>query len=196
MTGIQEFAATLSAIPEAEFTDEGVLDYLRRNPVNPQSLEPYLYFSSEHYTRNLVLHTPLFDLIAICWEMGQQSAIHNHRNQRCWMAIAYGQVQVQNFRLICKDPATQYCELQPTDRYIIDGERPAEVDPNEPIHLVANPAAFGSRAVTLHIYSRPFDTCEVYDFKARRYRDVTLVNTSEYGVLKSDLRVEKAVLVR
>jgi cysteine dioxygenase len=195
VTTIEEFAAGLGAIPEGDFTDEGVLDYLRLNPVSPQSLAPYLYFSAEHYTRNLVDHTPLFDLIAICWEQGQQSAIHNHRNQRCWMAIAYGQVQVQNFRLIRKDPARQYCELEPTDRYIIDADRPAEVDPREPIHLVANPAAFGSRAVTLHIYSRPFDTCEVYDFKARRYQDVTLVNTSEFGVLKSDLQVEKAVLV-
>jgi cysteine dioxygenase len=195
MTNIEEFATGLGAIPEGEFTDEGVLDYLRRNLVSPQSLGPYLYFSPEHYTRNLVRHTPLFDLIAICWEKGQQSAIHNHRNQRCWMAISYGQVQVQNFKLIRKDPATQYCEIEPADRYIIDADRPAEVDPKEPIHLVANPAAFGSRAVTLHIYSRPFDTCEVYDFKARRYQDVTLVNTSEFGVLKSDLQVEKAVLV-
>jgi hypothetical protein len=45
--------------------------------------------------------------------------------------------------------------------------------------------------VTLHIYSRPFDTCEVYDLKARPYDDVRLVNTSEYGVLKSDGKVAK-----
>ena len=47
-------------------------------------------------------------------------------------------------------------------------------------------ASFASRAVTLHIYSKPFDTCEVYDLKARRYQEVALVNTSEYGVVKSD----------
>jgi cysteine dioxygenase len=195
MTTIQELSERLSAIPEAQFTDEGVLDYLRRNPVDPESLDPYLYFCQDHYTRNLIQHTPLFDLIAICWDVGQRSPIHNHRDQRCWMAIAYGRVQVQNFRLVCKDPETRYCELEPTDRYIIDAERPAEVDPKEPIHLVANPSTFDSRAVTLHIYSRPFNTCEVYDLKARRYQNVELVNTTEYGVLKSDLKVEKAVLV-
>jgi len=57
MTGIQEFAAALRAVPEGEFTDEGVLDHPRRNPVNPQSLERYLYFSSERYARNLVHQT-------------------------------------------------------------------------------------------------------------------------------------------
>jgi cysteine dioxygenase len=195
MINIQDFSEQLSAIPEDEFTDEGVLDYLKRNPVDPESLDPYLYFCQDHYTRNLIQHTPLFDLIAICWEVGQRSPIHNHRDQRCWMAIAYGRVQVQNFRLISKDAATHFCELEPTDHYIIDAERPAEVDPKEPIHLVANPSSFDSRAVTLHIYSRPFNTCEVYDLKARRYQHVELVNTTEYGVLKTDWKLEKAALV-
>jgi cysteine dioxygenase len=194
MVTIEDFSQRLRAIPEDKFTHEGVLDYLRRNPVDPGSLEPYLYFNREHYTRNLIQHTPLYDLIAICWDLGQKSAIHNHRDQRCWMAIAYGRVQVQNFRLLRKDPETRYCELAPTTNFIIDAERPAEVDPEEPIHRVANPASFESRAVTLHIYSRPFNTCEVYDLKARRYEDVVLVNTTEYGVLKSDLKLEKAAL--
>ena len=195
MMTIQDFSRQLSSIPEDEFSDEGVLDFLRQNPVDLESLDPYLYFCRERYTRNLIQHTQLFDLIAICWDVGQKSAIHNHRDQRCWMAIAYGRVQVQNFRLIRKDPVTHYCELEPSDNYIIDAERPAEVDPREPIHLVANPTSFDSRAVTLHIYSRPFNACEVYDIKARRYQHVELVNTTEYGVLKSDLKLERGVLV-
>ena len=72
---------------------------------------------------------------------------------------------------------------------------PGEVDPEEPIHLVANPTSFGSRAVTLHIYSRPFDICEVYDLRAKRYANVKLSNVSEFGVLTSDLTVEKVALV-
>jgi cysteine dioxygenase len=195
MVTIQDFSERLSAIPEDEFTHQGVLDYLRRNPVDPETLDPYLFFNADHYTRNLIHHTPLFDLIAICWDVGQKSPIHNHRDQRCWMAMAYGRVQVQNFKLVCKDPARNYCELEPTTHFIIDAERPAEVNPEEPIHLVANPASFDSRAVTLHIYSRPFNTCEVYDLKARRYQDVVLVNTTEYGVLKTALKLEKASLV-
>jgi len=194
MIPIEKFTGGLSSIPEPEFTHEGVLSYLRSNPVDIDSLDRYLYFCEEHYTRNLIQHTALYDLIAICWDIGQRSPIHNHRDQRCWMAIAYGKVQVQNFRLLCKDPSSRYCELEPSNHFIIDAGRPAEVDPEEPIHLVANPASFGSRAVTLHIYSRPFDTCEVYDLKGRRYEDVTLVNTTELGVLKSELKLEKAVL--
>lgn len=190
---IGDFATRLSAIPESEFTHEGVLDFLRANPVDAGSLAPYLYFCEQKYTRNLIARTPLFELLAICWDIGQVSSIHNHRNQRCWMAIAHGKVQVQNFRMVRQDAAAQTCELEPTTRFTIDAERPAEVDPEEPIHLVANPATFGSRAVTLHIYSKPFDTCEVYDLKAGRYQDVRLVNTSEFGELRTDLRMERGL---
>ena len=190
---IDDFADRLSAIPEDEFTDQGVLNFLRDHPVDARTLEPYLYFCSEKYTRNLIRRTPLFELLSICWDVGQVSSIHNHRDQRCWMAIVHGKVQVQNFRLQRQDAAAQTCTLEPTTRYIIDAGHPAEVDPGEPIHLVANPVAFGSRAVTLHIYSRPFDTCEVYDMKAGQYRDVTLVNTSEFGVLQTELKVARGL---
>jgi len=195
MVDIGTFAAGLSAIPQEQFTDRRVLDYMRDHSVAPSSLHPYLYFCAGRYTRNLIHHTSLFDLIAICWEIGQKSAIHNHTNQRCWMAVAYGKVQVQNFRLVRQDPITQFCELVPTTHYVIEGGRPGEVDPEEPIHLVANATSFASRAVTLHIYSRPFDECQVYDLKAKRYETVKLSNTSEFGSLISTLNVERVKLV-
>src|SRR5712671_5049946 len=133
MVTIDEFTGGLSAIPADQFTHQAVLDYLRQNPVSPQSLDRYLYFSEERYTRNLIHKTPVFELLAICWEIGQKSSIHNHRNQSCWMAICYGRVQVQNFRLVRKKPADRYCELEPTTHFIIDAGRPAEVDPEEPL---------------------------------------------------------------
>ena len=39
---------------------------------------------------------------------------------------------------------------------------PCAVDPLEPVHRVLNPREFNQRAVSLHVYSRPFDTCVVY----------------------------------
>jgi cysteine dioxygenase len=195
MVPIQEFVSRLSAIPEEAFSHEGVLAFLRRNRVDPATLAPYLYFSQEHYTRNLVHKTRLFELIAICWEVGQRSVIHNHCDQHCWMAAPYGKVQVQNFKLVRRDGESGYCELEPSTHFVIEPESPQEVDPAEPIHLVANRASFGSRAVTLHIYSRPYDTCEVYDLKAKRYSVVRLVNTSEYGILKTGMKVEKVALI-
>jgi len=194
LIAIDQFASELAQIPEAEFTDERVLGFLRDHRVDPASLAPYLYFSREHYTRNLIQRTPLYELIAICWESGQKSAIHNHRDQRCWMAMAYGKVQVHNFRLVRKDAATGFCELESSTNFLITPESPQEVDAEEPIHQVINASSFGSRAVTLHIYSKPFDTCEVYDMRNHRYEDVQLVNTTEFGALKSHAPMERVTL--
>ena len=195
MVDVKEFATRLSAIPEDEFTMEGVLAFLRSHPVDISSLSPYLYFCSEHYTRNLIHRTSLFELIAICWDKGQKSAIHNHRDQRCWMAIPYGRLMVHNFALIQKDVSRNFCDLKSTSQYELNPNSPGEVDPEEPIHQVLNLPSFHCRAVSLHIYSKPFDTCEVYDLKSKTYFDAPLVNTSEFGVLKTDVKVEKVSLV-
>lgn len=194
MISIDDFAQRLSGIPDEQFTHQSVLEFLSENQVDPSSLGPYLYFSNDQYTRNMIHKNRLFELIAICWSSGQKSAIHNHRDQRCWMAVPYGKLQVHNFKLIRKDPASGYCELATSDHFIIEPGSPQMVDPEEPIHQVRNLTTFGSRAVSLHIYSLPFDTCEVYDLAANRYEDAPLVNTSEYGRLTSSLAVEKVIL--
>lgn len=196
MVHIQDFAKNLSEIPEKEFTRENVLNFLRRNPVDISSLSPYLYFCYERdrYTRNLIHQTELFELLAVCWDIGQKSPIHNHRDQNCWMAVPYGKLQIHNFTLIKKVASSGYCELKSSEILLMDRDNPQEVDPGEPIHQVLNPSSFRSKAVSLHIYSRPFDSCEVYDLKEKRYWDVPLINTSEYGVLKSDLAVDKVSL--
>jgi len=194
MIAINEFARRLAAIPEQEFTHERILDFLQQNPVDKSSLAQYLYFAEDHYTRNLIHKTELFELIAVCWDIGQKSPIHNHRDQNCWMAVPHGKLQVHNFKLIQKNPETGFCDLKSSGQFVMDPGHPQEVDPSEPIHQVLNLSSFHSRAVSLHIYSRPFDTCEVYDLKEKCYEDVPLINTSEYGVLKSDRPLKLAIL--
>src|SRR6266478_4939269 len=108
MVTIRDFAQRLAGIADDAFTHEGILHFLREYRVDPASLEPYLYFCRERYTRHLIHQTSLFELLAICWQSGQKSAIHNHRDQSCWMAKAYGTVQVLNFKLIRKDAANGF----------------------------------------------------------------------------------------
>ena len=195
MVEIQVFAKELSEIPDEQFTMQNVLAFLRQHPVDVASLSPYLYFSPEHYTRNLIHKTDLFELIAVCWDKGQKSVIHNHRDQKCWMALPYGRLMVHNFSLIQKDPDRGYCELKSSVQFELNPNSPGEVDPEEPIHQVLNLSSFNCRAVSLHVYSRPFDTCEVYDLKAKSYSDMPLINTTEYGVPKVAIEMERVNLV-
>jgi cysteine dioxygenase len=52
---------------------------------------------------------------------------------------------------------------------------------------VLNLPEFKQRAVSIHVYSKPFDTCEIYRRDEGTYADVPLFYTSEYGVLKEQL---------
>ncbi|HZM88490.1 MAG TPA: cysteine dioxygenase family protein [Blastocatellia bacterium] len=180
---IEEFVNGLCSVPEQDFRVGSVYDYLKSHPVDEKSLERYLFFSKNHYTRNLIFKNELFELIAICWEVGQVSQIHNHHNQNCWMTIPMGKLRVQNFRVVDQNEGTWFCRLEPTNAVDIHQLIPAEVDPEEPVHQVLNLLDFNQRAVSLHIYSRPFDRCLVYSCETNEYREVPLHYTSEYGKL-------------
>ncbi|MGH9842488.1 MAG: cysteine dioxygenase [Blastocatellia bacterium] len=180
---IEQLIAGLCAIPEGNFQAGTVYDYLKNHPVDESSLRPYLFFSQRQYTRNLIFKTHLFELIALCWESGQASTIHNHAGQNCWMALPTGRLRIQNFRVIEQDAETAYCRIEPAEAFDIDRLKPAEVDPTEPVHQVLNLAEFGRRAVSLHIYSRPIDRCLVYSSTKNQYGEVVLRYTSEYGKL-------------
>ena len=88
--------------------------FCRRRPSSADSLAPYLNWDRQHYTRNLIDRTPLYELMAICWEVGQASSVHNHRDQNCWMAVPIGRLQVENFHLVHQDLQGGRCRLEPT----------------------------------------------------------------------------------
>jgi len=180
---IQDLVEGLCGIPAAEFTHQRVLEEIGRTVLDPRSLSPYLYFRPAHYTRNLIHRCELFEVVAIGWEPGQLAPVHNHRGQECWMGVPIGRLEVRNYRVVERDVARRACRLEPSIRYVMDPDHPAAVDPAEPIHSVHNLPEYGGRAVSVHVYSRPFDSCEVYLLDQGRYLEVTLDYTSKFGVL-------------
>jgi cysteine dioxygenase len=187
-TAVEQLAITdwvngLAAIPVSNFTLENVQNYILRHAVRPETLEKYLFFSKGNYTRNLIFKNEIFECMTICWEIGQVSRVHNHRDQNCWMSAPIGRLQVQNFRVEEKDPVRGKCRIVATEIYEMDAAHPAYVNPLEPVHQVLNLAEFKQRAVSIHVYSKPFDSCEVYLRDRGTYSDVPLHYTSEYGKL-------------
>jgi predicted metal-dependent enzyme (double-stranded beta helix superfamily) len=190
---ISDWVKNLAAMTEREFTIAHVHNYLLAHPIDFASLAMYCYFSRGNYTRNLIFKNDLFECMTVCWEVGQASRIHNHRDQNCWMAVPIGRLRVQNYRVEDRDPSCSTCNLAPTKVFEMDPGHPGYVDPLEPVHEVLNLPEFGARAVSVHVYSKPFDTCEVYQRgKATQpgsYADVPLFYTSEYGKLHPDAKL-------
>jgi predicted metal-dependent enzyme (double-stranded beta helix superfamily) len=186
---ISDWVKNLTAIPAKDFTLENVQNFVMQHHVLPETLDKYLYFSKGCYTRNLIFKNDLFECMTICWEVGQFSRVHNHRDQNCWMSAPIGRLKVQNFRVEDRHASAEHagtCRLVPTDIYEMNSSNPVYVNPLEPVHQVLNLAEYNQRAVSIHIYSKPFDSCEVYQLEKGTYGDVPLHYTSEYGRLNPD----------
>ena len=183
---IDEWVRGLSAVHREDFTLPKIEKYLQQNQVRVDTLEPYLFYAKSHYTRNLIFKCDLFEVMAICWEIGQVSRIHNHRGQNCWMAVPIGRLRVQNFRVENQNPIRGTCNLSPSISYDMDKDHPGTVQREEPVHQVLNLPEFNQRATSIHVYSHPYSTCEIYSIDRGTYADVPLHYSSEYGKLSPD----------
>jgi cysteine dioxygenase len=179
---IDEFVRRLRTYPAHAFDGvDAIRQFLAGAPVDPASLAPYLTWDRQHYTRNLIDKTQLYELLAICWEVGQVSSVHNHRDQNCWMAAPIGKLLVENYHVDSQDVEAGKCCMAASNTVELTAENPCAVDPREPVHRVVNPREANQRAVTLHVYSRPFDTCVVYSPEQGTCGEIRLSYTTEYG---------------
>lgn len=181
--GIDKFKEGLCSIKPEEFTLENIYQYLADTPVDFDSLNPYLFFSEKFYTRNLIHRNEIFELMAICWDKGQVSRVHNHAGQNCWMAVPKGTLRVQNFRALELDEAQNHCLLAESEKFDISEKEPCRVEQDEPIHQVLNLSEFNNKAVSLHVYSRPIERCLSYCRETHKYHEVKLFYTSINGKL-------------
>jgi cysteine dioxygenase len=182
LVSIQDFVTELRKFPVTAFDEtETIRNFLCEMPVSAESLLDYLTWNHQHYTRNLIDRTQLYELMAICWEVGQASSVHNHRDQNCWMAVPIGRLLVENYRTVFQDIGSGRCELVPTNTVEMNISQPCAVDPIEPVHRVLNPRHFDDRAVSLHIYSRPFDSCVVYSPEQGTCGEIRLHFNTQFG---------------
>jgi cysteine dioxygenase type I len=179
---IDQLVDKLRALPVSAFDQtEQVRSLLAEIPVAEPSLARYLTWNRQHYTRNLIDKTDLYELVAVCWEIGQSSSVHNHRDQNCWMAAPIGKLKVENFHVEFQDLEVGNCRLRASNTVELTITNPCAVDPQEPVHRVINPREANHRAVTLHVYSRPFDTCVVYSPEQGTCGDIKLHYNTIFG---------------
>ena len=179
---VDELVAKLRELPVSAFDEtEQIRTLLAEMPVSAESIAPYLTWDRQHYTRNLIDKTALYELVAVCWEVGQSSSVHNHRDQNCWMAAPIGKLEVENFHVEFQNADAGTCRLAASNTVELSITNPCAVDPKEPVHRVINPREANERAVTLHVYSRPFDTCMVYSPEQGTCGDIKLRYNTMFG---------------
>lgn len=183
MAMVEQLVEGLKAITPDEFTCDNVYTFLGDNPLDVQSIEPYMFWSPDFYTRNLVYKDEQFELMVVCWEKGMASRVHDHAGQKCWMTVPVGRLRGQNFAVTEMDDSRSFCRLVETNTFELSDCQSAKVELEEPIHQVLNLAEFDQRAVSVHIYSRPFDSCISYCRDTDTFKTVPLYYHSIAGKL-------------
>jgi len=138
----------------------------------------YAMFHPGMYTRNLVVRNENFEMLILCWSENQSSPIHNHAGQNCWMAVLEGSIEEAQFW----PPAgngTAPLTVRSTKLY--SPGRVAFINDDIALHRV-RPTP-GSRGISLHLYSKPIDVCNVYDEATGRVVETTLVYHSVEGIV-------------
>ncbi len=186
---IENLIDGLRLISDADFTGDNVYRFLAENPVAVDSITKYFFWSEKFYTRNLIYKDARFELMALCWNKGQVSRIHNHAEQMCWMTVPVGKLRGQNFRAVEIDESKGFCKLAETDNFDLSDCLTAKVELEEPIHQILNLSEFAHRAVSLHIYSKPFDKCLAYCRETHKFTEVSLFYTSVGGKLCTQIKL-------
>ena len=99
------------------------------------------------------------------------------------MTVPIGRLKGQNFAVEEIDESTGYCQLRETDTFELSESVAAKVELEEPVHQVLNLAEFNERAVSIHIYSKPYDRCLSYCLDTNTFKEVQLFYTSVGGKL-------------
>ena len=101
---IGDFIAGLQDLEHHPITTSLVLDFLADMRPSPEALAPYIWWSSERYTRNLIYRDHRFEVLALCWMPGQHTPIHTHNGQLGWVTVVQGELECRDYRFI-KPPA-------------------------------------------------------------------------------------------
>lgn len=174
------FVEALKSLESQPITRDRVLALCHDSDLDRQSMSPYVHWQDAFYTRNLIYRDDWFEVMAVCWGKGQKTPIHTHNGQLGWMIVLEGCAEVQNFNwAACNAAEGQHVsgidciagaseiDLRKADVELCSRRGAINtVDKAKTIHRVS--ALGEERAVSLHIYSRPIESCVAFDTEVPR----------------------------
>ncbi len=150
---LEKISELIQVLDEEERTKYTTILKTMKLPI--ADFEKHATWSESCYTRNCIVENDDFELILICWEKGQSTAIHDHGGEECWVYFVEG-----NFteHIYAEDEKGKLSVVKTTNTkpgdvaYMIDfmGYHNLENQSNK-------------RSMSLHLYAKPIKNCKVYD---------------------------------
>lgn len=128
---------------------------LERYEKPSRDLEPYCNWNDRHYTRTCIHRNDQFELLVVCFEIGQCTSIHDYDSQTAFIKPIMGEVVEERFNQGPDGSVIRKAEIRlPVGRMV-------QFSSSDPIHRFIN---YGpGRAVTLNLYTKPMSRWRVYD---------------------------------
>jgi NitT/TauT family transport system ATP-binding protein len=162
---MEAFVARMRQLTASVVDPSLVQQFLGTHLIEPGSIERYARFEEGRYTRHLVFKDSSVELLVLCWSRGSQAPIHGHEGELCWARVERGQLRFTSYREQSRSPLRLAGDGPP-----VDG-KPGHVDGPADIHAVET---VGEDAVSLHVYVKPYDECDIYDVAQGVIRRVRL----------------------
>lgn len=148
----------LEILPNCEGQD--YFDIARNLSIPEEDLLPYAFWSEEAYTRNCVLRTDDFELLLLCWEQDQETPIHCHNGEECWVYLANGKLQEKRY-------VEEKSELKLIADVKMTQDRLSYMNDDLGYHSLHN--INKGRSMSLHLYVGPIDECSIYDEEKNKF---------------------------
>jgi len=178
----EQFVDGIRRLAEGLITKQKIHDYLVAYEIRQEDLERYKLWLDDRHTRNKIFRNERIEVMLICWPVGAVTPLHTHNGQLGWMTMIEGKLMVENYRKIrCNRPENQQVvgldclsgateiEMEHLENELAIPSGPLNtVDKTQTIHRIRNLAEWNERAVSMHVYSLPIDSCVVFDMEAQR----------------------------
>ena len=158
---LEDFIHEVRVLKKREWCLERFWDLVRRLQLTDEAIAEHTYFRAETYARNLIVLTPQFEMLALCWRPGQNSRIHDHMDSFSVVKVIRGTLTNHLFERRDDGSRPGYADVA---RIRADLHGPGEYASLDTggIHMMENDAGSGEDLVTLHFYAEPLREINVF----------------------------------
>lgn len=119
-----------------------------------EDFKPYESWNKDHYTRNCIVRTDDYELLLLCWDVGEETPIHCHCGQECWVYAIDGELEEERF----EEEGDDVIQVDHTE---YEKGSLSYMNDEMGYHLLRNVSK--GRSMSLHLYMNPIDKCTIYD---------------------------------
>lgn len=175
---LEDFIHEVRALRKRDWRLVPFFDLVQRLRLGEDALREHIYFRPDTYARNLIVLTPQFEMLALCWRPGQNSRIHDHMDSFSSVKVISGTLTNHLY--------TRTDDGRTPGHALVEEIRADRVGPGEyanldlgGIHMMENPPDSKEDLVTLHFYAEPLREMNVFLLADQRTERVRLRYTLE-----------------